>query len=221
MPGLKNQHFVPRCLLKPFTHQGGGRAINLYNIRHDRLIERAPIKGQCAKNYLYGKDGKIEESLSKAEGQFNSLRARVVEGSNDPADLQDLAFFAYLQLRRTEMAVQRLKESYQLMAAGMPKAADTAPPPSDHSLIMESLFFCLRTRRYIKDLKVRIVENRTAVDFVICDDPSIFMNRFAAQRLGEPVKTVTFVNSEREPLKGQRQRRGKMSAIPRTSIYDE
>jgi hypothetical protein len=190
MPGLKNQHFVPRCLLKPFTHQGEGRAINLYNIGRDRLIERAPVKGQCAKNYLYGKDGKIEQSLAKIEGPFNSLRARVAEGSNDPADFQNLVFFAYLQLQRTEMAVQRLKQSYELMTASM-LGADAAPPPSDHSLIMQSLFFCLRTRQYIKDLKVRIVENRTATDFVICDDPAIFMNRFAAQKLGEAGFGVT------------------------------
>jgi Protein of unknown function (DUF4238) len=191
MPDLKNQHFVPRCLLKTFTHQGEGRAINLYNIRRDRLIERAPVKGQCAKNYLYGKDRKIEQSLAQIEGPFNSLRARVVEGSNDPADLQDLTFFAYLQLRRTEMAVQRLKESYELMAAGVLEGDHAARPPSDHSLIMESLLFCLHTRQDITDLKVRIVENRTDVDFVICDDPSVFMNRFATQKLGDASFGVT------------------------------
>jgi len=185
MPDLKNQHFVPRCLLRPFTHQGGGRAVNLYNIRHDRLIERASVKGQCARNYLYGKDGKIERSLARVEGPFNLLRARVMDGGNDPTDLHDLTFFAYLQLRRTEMAVQRLKESYELMTAGMLQGIEAPPPPSDHSLIVESLLVCLHTRQNIEDLKVRIVENRTDIDFVICDDPSIFMNRFAAQKLGD------------------------------------
>ena len=56
MAELKNQHFVPRCLLKPFSFKGEGRWIELYNIRHDKLIERAAVKGQCARNYLYGKE---------------------------------------------------------------------------------------------------------------------------------------------------------------------
>jgi uncharacterized protein DUF4238 len=182
MPDLKNQHFVPRCLLKPFTREGLGRAINLYNIRRDKLIDRAPVKGQCAKDYLYGKDGKIEQSLAKIEGPFSSIRARVMAGGNAATDLRDLTFFAYLQLRRTEVAVQRLKEAYKLMSADV-LGTESVAPPSDHSLIMDSLFFCLQTRQHIEDLKIRIIENHTNIDFIICDDPSVFMNRFAVQKL--------------------------------------
>src|SRR5262249_26260831 len=185
MSDLKNQHFVPRCLLKPFTREGAGRATSLYNIRRDKLIDRAPVKGQCAKDYLYGRDGKIEQSLAQIEGPFSSIRARVMDGGNNPADLRDLTFFAYLQLRRTEMAVQRLKESYALMSASVHGGSDIPPPPSDHSLIMESLLFCLQTRQHIEDLKIRIIENHTNIDLIICDDPSIFINRFAVQKLGD------------------------------------
>ena len=183
MPELKNQHFVPRCLLKPFTHQGQGRAINLYNIRRDRLIERAPVKGQCARNYLYGEDGKIEKSLAQIEGSFNAVRARVMQGGYDKTDLHDLNFFTYLQLRRTEMAAQRLKESYQMMGAGIFQGTHTPKIPSNHSLIMLSLRSCFQSMRYIEDLKIRVIENRTGIHFLISDDPSILMNRFAAQRL--------------------------------------
>jgi hypothetical protein len=101
MPNLKNQHFVPRCLLKPFSHMGEGRSINLYNIRQDRLIPRAPMKGQCARHYLYGKDGRMEQSLSKIEGSFSRTRERIMEGSNAEQDKRDLNFFTYLQFRRT------------------------------------------------------------------------------------------------------------------------
>jgi len=123
--------------------------------------------------------------LAQIEGPFSSIRARVMDGGNNPADLRDLTFFAYLQLRRTEMAVQRLKESYALMSAAVHGGSDIPPPPSDHSLIMESLLFCLQTRQHIEDLKIRIIENHTNIDFIICDDPSIFINRFAVQKLGD------------------------------------
>jgi hypothetical protein len=39
------------------------------------------------------------------------------------------------------------------------------------------------TRAYVEDLKIRLIENRSDVDFILSDDPSIFTNRFAAQKL--------------------------------------
>jgi hypothetical protein len=184
MPDLKNQHFVPRCLLKPFSLRGEGRSISLYNIRQDKQVERAPVKGQCARNYLYGEDGKIEQSLSRIEGSFSQTRARIMAGGYDQRDLRDLSFFMYLQYRRTEMAARRLKESYELMNEEIYEGENAPPIPSDHMLVMESLQFCLQTRHDIEDLKVRVIENRTKIDFVISDDPAIFTNRFAAQKLG-------------------------------------
>jgi hypothetical protein len=185
MAKLKNQHFVPKCLLRPFTFKSEGRAINLYNIRNDKLIERAPVKGQCARDYLHGKDGKIEESLSKIEGAFSGLRLRLIEGGYDAADFSGLNFFTYLQLRRTEMAVQRLKENYQQMGVSIFDDDKAPPVPSDHALIIQSLDFCLQSHQYIEDLKIRLIENCTDVDFIVCDDPAVLMNRYASQKLGQ------------------------------------
>lgn len=184
MADHKNQHFVPRILLKPFSLNGEGKAINLYNIRGDRLIPSAPVKGQCARHYLYGEDGKLESSLAKIEGSFGATRDRIMAGGNLAQDRQDLNFFTYLQFRRTEMAAQRLKESYEMMNENTFGTKDEPAVPSARRLILQSLQFCLQTRHDIEDLKIRIIENRTKVDFVISDDPSVLMNRFAAQKLG-------------------------------------
>jgi hypothetical protein len=182
MAGHKNQHYVPRCLLKPFSLSAEGKAINLYNIASDRLIPSARLKGQCAKSYLYGEDGKLEKILATIEGSFAATRARVIAGSNAEQDRRDLNFFTYLQLRRTETAAVRLAESYAMMDANLP--TDVAPPmPSGRQLILQSLSFCLDTRHDIEDLKVRIIENQSKVDFVISDDPSIMTNRYAKQKL--------------------------------------
>jgi hypothetical protein len=51
-----------------------------------------------------------------------------MDGGNNPTDLRDLTFFAYLQLRRTEMAVQRLKESYELMSTAVLEGGDIPLP---------------------------------------------------------------------------------------------
>jgi hypothetical protein len=63
MPAQKNQHFVPRAALKPFTLSSEGAAINVFNIKRDRAVQDAPVKGQCARDYFYGKDLKLENKL--------------------------------------------------------------------------------------------------------------------------------------------------------------
>jgi hypothetical protein len=184
MAALKNQHFVPKCLLKPFSQDSKGRSIHLYNIRHDRLIPRAPLKGQCQRDYLYGKDGKLEHALGRIERSFGMTRVRVLDGTHTETDLYDLNFFTYLQLRRTEMAAIRLKDAYDAMSEGT-FGLEKSRHRSNHGLVLESLHFCIQTRHDIEDLKIRIVENRTDVQFVISDDPAVMMNRYATQRLKE------------------------------------
>ena len=48
---------------------------------------------------------------------------------------------------------------------------------------MKSLSFSVQSGHYIDDLQVLVIENRTDVDFVISDDPSLFTNRFVAEKL--------------------------------------
>lgn len=48
----KNQHFVPRCHLRPFTLGAAGLAINLINLDRKVLIPNAPVNNQCSKDLL-------------------------------------------------------------------------------------------------------------------------------------------------------------------------
>lgn len=182
MADHKNQHFVPRCVFKPFTLDAEGKAINLYALRADRLVEAAPVKTQCARNYLYGEDGKQEAELAKIEGQYDAALNRVREGVETDADRSTMRFFAYLQLRRTEMAAQRLKASEE----GMFKqifGEEEPEQPSKHYYMVQSLKTCFETQASIEDLNVCIVENRSDLDFVISDDPAIYVNRYMEEKL--------------------------------------
>ena len=55
MASNKNQHFVPRCYLREFTHKSENKAITVYNIDRKKCIPKAPVKNQCSKDYFYGK----------------------------------------------------------------------------------------------------------------------------------------------------------------------
>ena len=52
MADNKNQHYVPRVHLKPFTLDGEGLAINLLNIDRMKPISNAPVKNQCSGDYF-------------------------------------------------------------------------------------------------------------------------------------------------------------------------
>ncbi|MHC2255939.1 hypothetical protein ACVILK_005631 [Bradyrhizobium embrapense] len=182
MPAYKNQHFVPRCLLKPFTLGADGKAINLYSHRQNKLIRNAPVKKQCARDYLYGEDGVIERELATIEDEYVAVINRAHARLDTDQDRNALRFFAYLQLRRTEMAILRLRASEEGLFAEVFGHEEPERQPQ-RFYMLRSLQTCFETSETLSDLKVRIVENRTSTDFVISDDPAIYTNKYATQKL--------------------------------------
>ncbi len=90
MPDNKNQHYVPRCHLKPFSLNRDGTAINLYNHRRDIIRANVAIAGQCSKSYFYGQDLVIERALQKLEGRYAALVRRAE--ASEALDDAELAF---------------------------------------------------------------------------------------------------------------------------------
>lgn len=184
MPDHKNQHFTPRCLLKSFSLGSDGKAINLYTITQDKLIRNAPLKHQCSRDYFYGADGAVEAGLAFTEGKFVQALDRTISGSDTEDDRGLLRFFAYLQLRRTEMAVTRLAAHQQGLFREIFGVDEPEHPPTEF-FMSQSLKICLATHQSLTDLKTRIIVNQTDVDFVIADDPAVFFNKYAIQKLGD------------------------------------
>ncbi len=118
MPENKNQHFVPRCALRPFTLDGAGLAINLFNISRLLAIQNAPVKSQCARDYLYGKGDRCAENLlTRLEGQY----ARIVSQLADRHDVSTedqkwLRLVIAIQQRRTKSAISQMRDLTNSMA---------------------------------------------------------------------------------------------------------
>ena len=188
MPEHKRQHYVPRCYLKPFSLDDAGAAINLYNIPRSRAVENAPVKGQCAKDYLYGDDLGLERAFQVIEGEYARI-LRVLENPIEQPteeDLDELRGFAYLQYARTEMAIRRMRMMHDGMLNTIYEGKPVTPPDldvSDRAMMLYSLRIYSDIREYIEDLKICIVKNETQSDFITSDDPSILTNRFYIQRL--------------------------------------
>jgi hypothetical protein len=188
MASYKNQHFVPRCHFKPFTYEGAGKAINLINIVAKMGVKQASVRGQCARHYLYGSDLKIEEMLHEVETYYGHLVHTIIsKRSNlDDSDARFLKRFIWLQYHRTEMAARRRALSMADMqdaiftTRGVREELDL----SDKEIIAESLSTCAETWHLVDDLRLVLIENQAAHDFVTSDDPAIFTNRWHLQKLG-------------------------------------
>jgi Protein of unknown function (DUF4238) len=190
MPENKNQHFVPRCVLRPFTLDGAGLAINLFNISHALPIQNAPVKGQCARNYLYGKgDQSAEGLLTRLEGQYARIVSRLNDGLDlAPDDEKLLRLFLAIQQRRTESAINQMRELTNSMADKVFARAPEQRPDekrTDAQMMLVSLKLAMEFLKYEVDLKLAILANQTKVDLVICDHPAVLTNRFHFQRLNK------------------------------------
>lgn len=176
----KNQHYVPRCYLKPFTSGEGGLAINLLNLASGRIVRFAPVKSQCSRDYFYGDSSELDRQIQVMEGTYSSVlrRIRPPKSAVNNADAFFLASFWMFQHLRTES----MQRSILNMASKFEKAAGMSVPEMQFgaktaTLIGLSAF--AKSHSEISDLNVVLVENNTKLPFITSDNPAIKTNRWA------------------------------------------
>jgi hypothetical protein len=187
MPSHKNQHFVPRCHLAPFTVGYAGAAINVFNVGLQKGIRNAPVKGQCSKSYFYGKDLSIEKILQGGEELYGRLLRDIMSPNYSLTDSDSLLIkrFICLQNSRTEMAAQRraLATGDMRDAIFSTRAVKEEIDLSENAIIVESLRTCVRSWYIVDDLKVCLLKNKTNHSFITSDDPAIVTNRLYIQKM--------------------------------------
>jgi hypothetical protein len=196
MPSQKNQHYVPRCALRPFSLDTEGRAINTYILAAQSSVQNAPLKSQCSKDYFYGKDLKAEKALGDLEGHYARVLTLLTEGSNlSEADEDWLRLFTVIQSRRTERAVAEVAAFQEsLVDTIFQDHADQRPPELTHQqLVALSMNGGLAMHDYARDLKFVVLRNKTPVDFIISDNPAMTTNKLAFEKWDD--KSFGIINS--------------------------
>ena len=106
-PKKKNNHFVPRSYLVRFASKSE-RQVGLYNLKSGRIIDVAPIRSQCARDYFYTKNPIFEEALSRFEASQKKLFNKIIEDNWLPApeslEHHELMSLIMLQAGRTVTA---------------------------------------------------------------------------------------------------------------------
>ena len=101
-------------------------------------------------------------------------------------DIEWFQMFILVQTRRTELAIEQMRNFAKSMVdTAFARAPDQRPSDdrTDTQLMLESMIYAAKFSEYVKDLKVVIFRNRAVIDFVTCDNPAILTNRFHFQKL--------------------------------------
>lgn len=189
MAKKKKQHYVPRLLLKKFSEDK--KSIRMFAFDSEKMIEQAPIKAQCYKDYLYGKDGVVEDALGGLEDKIATLLNHIINKdieklSND--DKMLILHFANFQEMRTEKAVNDLNS----MNDKLVKAVLSHNPEFKnfnlnkiHIHFSNPIGFLLNQAwdalPLLLDLNIKFLENDTSIDFLISDHPLVLYNQWAEQ----------------------------------------
>jgi len=174
--------------LKPWTLDGNGKAIHLYNIRADRGVPNAPVKSQCSRDYFYGSDLRLETWLGYGEGIYaETVRRLPCRDSEEGRRYLDiLKLLSFLQMIRTERSLaeeaQMLREMNDVVFHGvLPEGEE---PPTHEQIVHGAIERWHNSKESLADLKGLLVINESSVPFVVTDDPAVHTNKLHIHKLG-------------------------------------
>ena len=184
MADNKNQHFVPRVHLRPFTVNGEGLAINLFNLDRMKAIPNAPVRNQCSGDYFYGQNKLLENAINFIEDPYGPIVRHLSDGGAVGSAVKVvLKRFIYLQYLRTEAA--SLKASEMALALQDVPGSDLPVPTvkeASKEAVQAAMLNYKDTMRIVDDLTLCIARNRSDLPFFTSDDPAILTNRLHIQR---------------------------------------
>lgn len=184
----KNQHFVPKLLLRRFATSYGKQAkVNVYDIKRNQIRERQNIDDVCAGNYTYDRDNSVESFLDKnIETPAGAELNRILDGSISFIEKPDakLLQFVLVQLSRTRQAYKSNLEFLNSMMQTVfvetarlnnwdeQSAARLRVEPDEPRAVLSYLAATAATQfPLIADLAGCIVTNETDEEFITSDHP--------------------------------------------------
>lgn len=191
MPQNKSHHFVPHFYLRYFTRDG--KRIDLFNISRKGLIRNAPLKGQCCRDYFYGKNIEHEQSLAETEGQTAELFRCIFRERRLPRPFTAghvlLCFHVVTQANRTLSAANTLNELIDGMWKEILKHDPRAPKEGLQDVLigyedpgLVAIGHAMKTFPLLMDLEMRLLLAPKVAEFITSDNPIVMYNKFLGWR---------------------------------------
>ncbi|MBS1103669.1 DUF4238 domain-containing protein [Gluconobacter sp. Dm-62] len=180
----KNQHYVPKFLLRRFSANNDERSINQYNKKSSRLIPQSSIDGQCSKPYFYGRNLAVERSLMSLEGFWTKItKDIIIDKMIGISNVINVLQMFSIQKSRTYVSSNDTRKLYEGSAKKVIRYfldADEQERPSP--IIKNSPVISLHNHIhdwiYLFDLSQYLLINKTKTPFIISDDPVVETNLF-------------------------------------------
>lgn len=192
MTEKKNQHFVPKHYLRQFSINLDKNQIGLFYLEKKIFRNAVPIKSQAKEDFFYGKDGEIEEALSKLENVAAPIFNRIISTNTIPQKNEDgyYSFFTFciVMANRTKDATEQVKEltdkMFREIMSYEEKFRDIINelriyPENPAAMALEAT---MKRLHLAFDLKVKLLINRTSTKFITSDHPVIKYNQFLEKR---------------------------------------
>lgn len=201
----KNQHFVPRCLLKGFSDDEG--LVNIYDSFRDVVRPATKITRVMAENYFYDKNNEVENYLAEyVEGPAAPVIAMLASGNfklND-IDKTKILKFIVVQLNRTPSVSNTINENLDSFFEGVKNSLADANEfdrkdfegiklkfDDEKGLFNYNLMKSILYWPLIDDLKWHFLVTSSEVGFYICDHPVVHYNWYCKDR-NDPRYTSIF-----------------------------
>jgi|GEM_PF-3059370 len=195
MAEYKNQHYVPKYLLRGWTDN---ERVPVYNLENEQEYPPTSISNLCSEDYFYG-DGDVEKDMDDLEnlhaGIINKLRDERAFFTLSDDEIRHFCVFVLLQRNRTkqtkketESLIDNLAKEYLQLHI---ESGEVDPELQDGRNILDHFEDFKVTREaplsqpmlqaltgidLIIDLEVAILENETSLEFVISDHPVVHDN---------------------------------------------
>lgn len=185
----KSQHFVPRFYLENFSFDGGAR-FHLFRLAKQEVRRNVGIRDQCAANYFYGKDLKIEKTFMKFEGAVSAALRQILSDAKmpEPGSAGDLIFRTHVALQwgRTRAHINEQHEgtrrTVETAFAGN-KGGKTQFENKIEATTLEdsmrmSIGTCADLAAFIGDLGSKLIDANGHGEFVASDTPVVQTNPY-------------------------------------------
>ncbi|GLI09664.1 hypothetical protein YDYSG_56960 [Paenibacillus tyrfis] len=189
----KNQHFVPRFYLKYFSNSFLGKTLGIYNIPSDKYIDRGNLQKQASKEYFYGEDLAVEDTLAAIEAETAKLFRNICETGVLPPRFSEehivMLIFIMILSARTEQSADTQNETADKIFKEIFKYDSRVKDFLDQVVVgwgdnapLVSIRFAVESIPVLFDLEFKLLVNRTDVPFITSDQPVVLYNQFLERR---------------------------------------
>ncbi|MDD2259779.1 MAG: DUF4238 domain-containing protein [Candidatus ainarchaeum sp.] len=205
MPEKKKQHYVPKMLLKNFANENSD--IIIYKRAENKILYDKPYSQQCQKDYFYGNDKIIEDTLGKFEnivdGIFKKILPITAEHELNKLDIDDFVYlraFVVSQYLRTHGMMERTltmsedsRSQAKKIIAQFHRFYDhdetdeealerLMPKKNKKDVAKNNVIIAFKCYSSYSDLALLIIDNKTDLNFITSDDPVIEKNYYYPRR---------------------------------------